>query len=143
MTGIILTGHGNIGTGIGSAVELVFGKPEKFQTIDFTEGTTPELLEKKLEKEIDNFQSETLILTDIAGGTPFKTASLLSMKKKNVKVVSGMNLPMVLEVICERENLDLESLYFHSMEIGKSQITGFELNKNLSENKNDDFENGI
>ena len=48
MTGIILTGHGNIATGIESAVKLVFGQPEKFYAQDFTENITPELLEQKI-----------------------------------------------------------------------------------------------
>ena len=112
MIGIILTGHGKIAEGIESSIKLVFGKPEKFYSINFTEDITPELLEKEIEEKIDELNGEegVLIFTDIAGGTPFKTASVLSLKKEKVKVISGMNLPMVLETVCERmkENLKKE-----------------------------------
>lgn len=144
MTGIILIGHGNIATGMQSAVKLIFGEPENFQAIDFTQDVIPELLKEKLEKEIEKIGEEILILSDIAGGTPFKTASILSTKKENIKVISGMNLPMILEIICERENMDFNSLYLHSMETGKIQITGFELNENKSlQLEENSFENGI
>ena len=41
MTGIILIGHGNIATGMQSAVKLIFGEPENFQAIDFTQDVIP------------------------------------------------------------------------------------------------------
>lgn len=56
MTGIILTGHGNIATGIESAVKLVFGQPEKFYAQDFTENITPELLEQKIIENINEIK---------------------------------------------------------------------------------------
>ncbi len=138
MTGIIVTGHGNIATGIGSAVKLVFGQPEKFYTVDFTEDITPELLEEKILDKVNETGSENgvLIFSDIAGGTPFKTASIISLKMENIKVISGMNLPMILEIICEREGMELEELYYHAMTTGKDEIKGFELkDKGTSEKK--------
>ncbi len=147
MTGIIVTGHGNIATGIGSAVKLVFGQPEKFYTVDFTENITPELLEEKILDKVNETGAGNgvLIFSDIAGGTPFKTASIISLKRENIKVISGMNLPMILEIICEREEMELEELYYHAMTIGKDEIKGFELkNKGISE-KNEEIseEEGI
>ena len=145
MTGIILTGHGKIAEGMESAVRLVFGKPEKFYTINFTEDITPELLEKEIEEKINELNGEkgVLVFTDIAGGTPFKTASVLSLKKEKVKVISGMNLPMVLETVCEREGYDsINELYLNAVETGKSQITGFELKDTKSKNEGE-FEEGI
>ena len=138
MTGIIVTGHGNIATGIGSAVKLVFGQPEKFYTVDFTEGITPELLEEEILDKVNETGAENgvLIFSDIAGGTPFKTASIISLKRENIKVISGMNLPMILEIICEREEMELEELYYHAMTTGKDEIKGFELkDKGISEKK--------
>ena len=148
MTGIILTGHGNIATGIESAVKLVFGQPEKFYAQDFTENITPELLEQKIIENINEIKecstddgNGVLILSDIAGGTPFKTDSLISLKSENIKVVSGMNLPMILEIICEREGMGLEELYYHAMTTGKDEIKGFELkDKGTSEKKEEIFE---
>ena len=98
MTGIILVGHGNFATGLSSAANLIFGELEKFEALDFTIDTTPEILERKIEEKIKEFGNNNgiLIFSDIAGGTPFKVSSLASLKYSNVKVFAGTNLPLLL-----------------------------------------------
>ncbi|WP_314010388.1 PTS galactosamine/N-acetylgalactosamine transporter subunit IIA [Pseudostreptobacillus hongkongensis] len=141
MIGIILTGHGKISSGIKSSVDLVMGSVDKLEYYDFTQDIAPEVLESKISEGIDKLNEDgVLILTDIAGGTPFKLASVLSLNKANVKVVAGMNLPMVLEVISEREYSDIEKIYDFSIEVGKSEIQGFEVK---IKEQNNDFEDGI
>ncbi|CAM3519830.1 PTS galactosamine/N-acetylgalactosamine transporter subunit IIA [Pseudostreptobacillus hongkongensis] len=141
MIGIILTGHGKISSGIKSSVDLVMGSVDKLEYYDFTQDITPEVLESKISEGIDKLNEDgVLILTDIAGGTPFKLASVLSLNKANVKVVAGMNLPMVLEVISEREYSDIEKIYDFSIEVGKSEIQGFEVK---IKEQNNYFEDGI
>lgn len=39
-----------------------------------------------------------LILTDVAGGTPFKMAVKASFGREDVTVVTGTNLPVVLQL---------------------------------------------
>lgn len=137
MIKLILTGHGQISSGIKSAVNLVYGEVEALSIIDFTQDVTPEALAKKIEEEVTE---ETLILADIAGGTPFKTASMISLEKKGIKVVGGMNLPMVLELLSERDYEDLDGLYKLAIETGRSEIKGFEIKEREI---NEDFEDGI
>ncbi|WP_156299399.1 PTS galactosamine/N-acetylgalactosamine transporter subunit IIA [Streptobacillus canis] len=127
MIKVVLTGHGKISSGIHSSVELIYGVAEELVAIDFTQDVTPEVLEEKIEKEILSATDGVLVLSDIAGGTPFKTASVLTLKHENVKVIGGMNLPMVLEVLSERDYSTVEKLYNFALEIGKEEIVGFEL----------------
>lgn len=130
MIGVIITGHGNIASGLESGVKLVFGSAPSFGALDFTEDITPEVLEQKLNEKIDelNVVKGVLILSDIAGGTPFKTASLVSLKKEKVKVISGVNFPMLLEVLSERDSFDdISELYKHAIKTGKDEIVSFEL----------------
>lgn len=144
MIGVILTGHGNIADGFVSGANLVFGELENCEAINFTFDVTPEQLEKNLEEAINrlNVGKGVLILTDILGGTPFRTASLLSIKNENVKVISGVNFPLILEVLSEREDSTLEDLYNLAIETGKNQLQGFVLE--TSDNDNDEFgEDGI
>ena len=50
---------------------------------------------------------------------------------------------MILETVCERESYDsINELYLNALEIGKSQITGFELKDTKSKNEGE-FEEGI
>ncbi|CAM3148917.1 PTS galactosamine/N-acetylgalactosamine transporter subunit IIA [Streptobacillus ratti] len=141
MIKILITGHGKIASGILSSVELIYGIAEELIAIDFTQDLTPEMLEEQIEKEIISAKDGILILSDIAGGTPFKTASVLTLKHENVKVIGGMNLPMVLEVLSERDYSIPEKLYHFALEIGKEEIKGFELK--VKEISSDDFEDGI
>ena len=39
MIGIIVAGHGNFASGITSMLELVVGKPENYEYIDFLQGS--------------------------------------------------------------------------------------------------------
>lgn len=131
MIGIILTGHGHIATGFESGMKLVFGEAQGVAAIDFSQEVTPEVLEEKLKSKIEEFNVDkgVLILTDIPGGTPFKVSSMLSMKYNNVKVVSGMNFPMILEVVSERDDYEIEGLYLHALDTGKAEVKGFEIVK--------------
>ncbi|WP_064605694.1 PTS galactosamine/N-acetylgalactosamine transporter subunit IIA [Streptobacillus moniliformis] len=141
MIKILITGHGKISSGILSSVELIYGVSEELVAIDFTQEITPEILEDKIEKEILSSKDGVLILSDIAGGTPFKVASILSLKHENVKVIGGMNLPMVLEVLSERDYSTTEKLYNFALEMGREEIKGFELK--IKNKASDDFEDEI
>lgn len=144
MIGVILTGHGQIADGFVSGAKLVFGELENCAAVNFTFDITPEQLEKDLEENINklNTGEGVLILTDILGGTPFRTASLLSIKHENVKVISGVNFPLLLEVLSEREDSKLIDLYNLAIETGKAQLQGFEL-ENSNDNSDEFSEDGI
>lgn len=130
MLGIILTGHGHFASGIASAVELIAGKMENLVVVDFEPGDSSDVLEEKVAKafeQLKNYDS-IVVLTDLMGGTPFKTAALLSLKHKNCKVLYGTNLPMILEFVLSVEATeDLEKLINNSLKIGKGQIDEFKL----------------
>lgn len=131
MIGIILAGHGNFPSGLNSAVKLINGECDKFYAIDFTIDKTPDNLKDEINEKVEEMSNldGVLILTDIVGGTPFKVSSMLSLEKPNIKVVGGMNLPMILELISEREyEKNVAKLYDFALEIGRSEILGFELN---------------
>ena len=68
-----------------------------------------------------------LFLADVAGGTPFKTCVLLSQEIENSKVISGTNLPILLEAVMKRDTDNIEELKNNLMEVGRQGITSFEL----------------
>ena len=77
MIGIILTGHGNFASGLISSVDLIAGKQENVIGIDFTQNDNTKTLEEKMTIAINNFENDIIILCDLAGGSPFKTAVTL------------------------------------------------------------------
>ncbi|NBI07340.1 PTS galactosamine/N-acetylgalactosamine transporter subunit IIA [Senegalia massiliensis] len=139
MIGLIITGHGEFAKGINSVIELVAGKQENVATVDFLENHSTEDLKNNLKEKIENMNTEgTLIFTDIPGGSPFKMAVELSMEHDDIEVIAGTNVPMIMEILFDRENVDLLELKNRAMEVGKKQIVTFEMKKKQKQQDEDD-----
>ena len=143
MIGCILTGHGSFAPGLAGAVKMIAGPQEDFSLVPFTEEMDSKQFEMKLESEILSQVKKTekiLIFSDLLGGTPFKTAILLTKDLDNVEVISGTNLPILLEFLGSRiyQN-NLSSLIFQLLSTGKDGINHIEL-KNIEENITTDNE---
>ncbi len=106
MVGIIIAGHGNFATGMASAIETIAGEQDKMATVIFPGNSTTDILRAELERALTEIESEeVLICADIAGGTPFNNAVLLSQHSdKNIKIVSGVNIPVMLEAVLGRKD---------------------------------------
>lgn len=104
MVGIILSGHANFASGMTSSLGLIAGEVENYAYVDFLEGMSQEELDKELNDAISKLSDckHIVILTDLMGGTPFKRAVLLSLNHDNIKVVSGTNLPLLLQLCLSR-----------------------------------------
>src|SRR5699024_10060359 len=125
MIGLLVTGHGNFGSGITSAVDLIAGKQENYQYVDFLPTYNLDDLDREMRKALDNLKdcSGVLILCDLLGGTPFNKAAEISTQMQNVNVVAGTNLSMMLEVTMTRKfEEDLDALTKAALESGVEQI---------------------
>jgi mannose/fructose/sorbose-specific phosphotransferase system IIA component len=69
---------------------------------------------------------ELLILTDLFGGTPFNTAAALlpeaEAKGKKLEILTGVNLPMLMEIMPLLPEGTLEELKRAALETGKASI---------------------
>lgn len=129
MIGLLVTGHGNFGSGITSAVDLIAGKQENYQYVDFLPTYNLDDLDCEIRKALDNLKdcNGVLILCDLLGGTPFNKAAEISTKMQNVNVVAGTNLSMMLEVTMTRKfEEDLDALTKAALESGVEQIAKYE-----------------
>lgn len=109
MIGIIVTGHGNFATGMVNALELLAGSPEALEAIDFEGSQSGEALSEIIcnsAMKMDDGNG-VLVMTDLRGGTPFNISTQLSMSKcKNLEIVAGSNLPMLVEAYMSRDFVD-------------------------------------
>lgn len=124
MTGIIVAGHGAFSSGLKSSIDLIAGEQENVKYIDFVEEDSVETLEEKLRKTI-NLLGETesiLFLTDLVGGSPFKTSAVISSEYENSAVVGGVNVPMLLELLFIRKHFNARELMDKSVEYGINGI---------------------
>ncbi|MGX7058644.1 mannose/fructose/sorbose PTS transporter subunit IIA [Vagococcus humatus] len=126
MVGIILASHGKFAEGIMQSGEMIFGKQEKVAAITLMPGEGPDDLKAKFESTVKEFgaDSEVLFLVDLWGGTPFNQANhLLDGHEEKWAIVSGLNLPMLIEAYASR--LSMESAHdiaTHIIETAKDGV---------------------
>ena len=104
MIGCILTGHGTFANGLADALSMIAGDQDYFIPVPFIEAGAASYPET-LASTISDLLAQTdgvLIFCDLLGGTPFNQAMMLSQNYNNVEVVTGTNLPMLLETLSLR-----------------------------------------
>ena len=144
MVGIVVTGHGHFATGLGSSLKLITGLTENIELVDFEADHTTEILADNLNKAFDNLKEcdGVLVLSDLAGGSPFKTAVECKYARPDqaIEVIAGTNLPMLVEGGMMMEGFDSPlEMAEDLIPTGKDYIIRFE----LETHEDDDCEEGI
>lgn len=128
--GLIVTGHGIFATGLTNSLRQIVGIPEDYVSIDYRENDSLEDISKKMIDALNVLKTcdEILVLCDLIGGVPFKTAVKISYSYQNLEVVGGVNLGMLIEINLTRTFVkNVEELAEVAIEIGKEQIARFHL----------------
>ena len=105
MVGIILASHGEFAEGILQSGSMIFGEQANVKACTLMPSEGPADIKAKMEAAIATFenQDEVLFLVDLWGGTPFNQASaLMDGKEDKWAIVSGLNLPMLIESYAQR-----------------------------------------
>ncbi|MDK6805815.1 PTS sugar transporter subunit IIB [Aerococcus sp. UMB7834] len=109
MVGIILASHGEFANGILQSGAMIFGDQEDVAAVTLLPSEGPEDVRAKMEEAIASFSDpdQVLFLVDLWGGTPFNQASnLFEGHEDSWAIVSGMNLPMVIEAYASRFSME-------------------------------------
>lgn len=128
MIGILVTGHAEFASGLASAMNLLTGEAEAFQSVNFPAGMDQyDLLEQlKQAKQHLSDCDQWIVLTDIIGGTPFKMSVMLSMQEEHIRVLTGINLPLLLQMVLSRSTItDVDELISTSIEESKKTMLEF------------------
>ncbi|MED4935207.1 mannose/fructose/sorbose PTS transporter subunit IIA [Heyndrickxia coagulans] len=109
MVGIIIASHGDFANGVLQSGEMIFGKQENVKVVTLMPSEGPDNIKAKMKEAVASFdnQDEVLFLVDLWGGTPFNQAnSLFEEHKDKWAIVSGMNLPMLIEAFAARATMN-------------------------------------
>lgn len=103
--GVILISHGYFAKYAMDSAEMIIGKQENYKVISVTDDKDLEDVLKELEDSYNVLSKgrEVIILTDIFGGTPCNATSRLILSGKNVIAYTGFNLPVLLELLLNRD----------------------------------------
>lgn len=129
MTNMILLAHGKLASEMKNSAEMICGKLSNYYPIEFLIGEGLETVIHKIADTMDSIEgNSTLIMTDIFAGTPFNAGCsyILSHKDKDIEVISGMSLPLVIEAATMCEESDASTIVDHLLEISCDTVRKFD-----------------
>lgn len=100
-------------------------RPARFTVVPF-EGDQAASYGEDLRAAITAMREEcdgVLVFTDLLGGTPFNQAMMIAQDVDNVEILTGTNLPMVIELLFLRGNATLAELGEQAVTVGQTGIT--------------------
>lgn len=124
MIGIVIVTHCRLGDALIEAAGFILGdKPDALLSVSIDITKDVDKLREKIAQEIKKVaQSEgVLILTDMFGGTP-SNLSYSFLEESRVEVISGVNLPILIQAINKRKEMDLSRLAAYLEDSGKKSI---------------------
>jgi PTS system ascorbate-specific IIA component len=127
MAGILIVAHTPLASAMLDFVEHIYGQvPENISAVNVPPHEDVKLTLNKLISIVDGFtgEEEVLVITDIMGATPSNVASRLinhSHSLKDVQVVTGVNLPMLLRAISHRHE-PIEQIVEKSLQGGQQGV---------------------
>ena len=124
MVDIIVGTHGSFSTQILRSAQMIFGKQENVSSVTFETGEGLEDLVEKYKNESEKLDCKdgVLFLVDLFGGSPFNAASRIVSQNDNMDVLTGINLPMLLEVYGARSFSGIKELVNIAKQAGSEGI---------------------
>lgn len=132
MFGIIIGTHGDYGAALAKSAEMIAGGQKFLLAAGIYEGEGPTDMLKKYEDAIKilnerGANNRIIFLNDLFGGSPYNAACRLVAKNDDYGIVTGVNLPMVLELLNEEltENVSVKALIEKCRDVGELGIQIF------------------
>ena len=132
MIGLVVTGHGLFAEGMHSSANMIAGENELVKYVCFKEGMNTEQLAEDLIAAYNSLGDcdGIIVLSDLPGGSPFRTAveSSMTLPEKKIIVLSGTNLPMIITATTMASfSDDAESMAEELLFEGKDNVVRFAL----------------
>ena len=123
MIGMVLVTHGALAVEFKSALEHVVGPQEMVETVAIGPDDDMEERRNDILKCVDAADQGqgVVILTDMFGGTPSNFAISI-MQQREVEVIAGVNLPMLVKLARVRADLGIKQAVKEAAEAGRKYI---------------------
>ena len=127
MIGIIVISHGSLARELVKSTEMLMGESDQLAY----EGIMPEDSSDHFYERVSALASRldtgdgVAALVDLYGGTPCNTVARIS-RERNMRIVTGANLPMVMTAVAERtEEMTLNDFVAAVLAMGKESVAEF------------------
>jgi mannose PTS system EIIA component len=131
--GMILATHGGLAKGIISTLEMIMGPQTNILTASLQPGQGIQELRSEIIMKLEQLSDYqyVFIVTDLFGGTPSNSSVLVGQDQEKVRLLTGVNLPMVIQ-FCSSATKDPDQLCRELEEVGKE---GVRIINNLNKNE--------
>jgi fructoselysine and glucoselysine-specific PTS system IIA component len=118
----LIATHGTLAAGIKSSLDIIIGSMEHVFLIQayVDENTSVETEIKSLMEKV-NDNDELVVFTDILGGS-ITNQILQHSLKSNVHVISGFNLPLIIDIMLADTETPINEVIGTSIENAKEQM---------------------
>jgi len=105
----IIATHGELANGFSSAVRVIIGNEEIYTVNAYVDGRND--VTSDISAILDQFDpaERVLVFTDVLGGSVNQEITAL-MERYNMKVITGMNLCLVMDIIMQGDRITDESI---------------------------------
>lgn len=125
MIGVVVVTHGKLAEGLLDAMRMIAGEREALSMVSLGETDDVDALVVRVQEAaeaIDDGEG-VLVFVDLFGASPFNASARLALTKKTgIEVVTGVNLPMLLEVVMSREGMTLSDAADLACQVGAEGI---------------------
>lgn len=122
---IIICMHGKAAEELLKTTEMLIGMQDNVACIDFLPGENSETLLEKYHDKARKLDSSNgvIFLVDSWGGSPFNAASRIAVDQSSNEVITGVNIPMLLETLMSRDdNPKFEDLVEIALKTGREGV---------------------
>jgi mannose PTS system EIIA component len=125
LIGVVVVTHGKLAEGLLDAMRMIAGEREALSMVSLGETDDVDTLVDRVgdaAAAIDDGDG-VLVFVDLFGASPFNASARLALQKREgVEVVTGVNLPMLLEVVMSREGMTLAEAADLACQVGAEGI---------------------
>ena len=124
LVGIVVVTHGQMAEGMLDAARMIVGEQERLVSVTLREADGIESLTERVAAAVEQVDAGdgVLVLVDVFGASPFNASARVAMQRSKVEVLTGVSLPMLLELAVQREGQDLSALTQVARDAGTSGI---------------------
>jgi mannose/fructose/sorbose-specific phosphotransferase system IIA component len=112
MIALILCSHGNFAAGLKEAAGMIYGEPEACEVISLWDANGLEGLAAEIKQKYDAFHTkgyDVVCLCDLPSATPYN-ACCLALSETDARMIAGMNLPLLINIVSQRDDVTSEGL---------------------------------
>lgn len=124
MVNLLIICHGTMAEGLVDALSLIVGPQEGIRAIGLRAADAIDELGDRIQAAIDELDQGdgVLILVDMVGASPFNVSARIAVESERLEVVTGVNLPMLLETAMQRDSSNLQELAAIAKQAGEGSI---------------------